>query len=340
MAAVPGLPCVMLLHQDRAGQRQQGLGLGESTATLVLRLVSLLTCFVGFVDRTVRRWRAGNPAKASTSSRASRSIATTLGCEEASILWPRVLVLDLLRVGQGEGGADDGAAISPGPLGTLVGTLRMKCTRQRCRAAPWKAVAMAFFRPVCASEITSFTPPSPRALRERRNAAPNTSNPCVPGRRPGTSRRPSAATGEGDHHRPGHRAAVHPRRGRRGRPGTRTGSPSPRGPGRGTRRPHGPGPRSRETSDFSDAGLGAQRLDVGPDLAGKDPVQVRLQHHMRNAPGPPPGAAQQRGEERAGEQLGDLQVQVCFVKFKSAISALRIRPPRLVSGPFQQLAIS
>ena len=31
---------------------------------------------------------------------------------------------------------------------------------------------------------------------------------------------------------------------------------------------------------------------------------------------------------------------VCFVNFKSAISALRIRPPRHVSRPFQQLAIS
>ena len=39
-------------------------------------------------------------------------------------------------------------------------------------------------------------------------------------------------------------------------------------------------------------------------------------------------------------QIGVFLTYLCFVNFKSAISALRIRPPRHVSRPFQQLAIS
>jgi hypothetical protein len=34
------------------------------------------------------------------------------------------------------------------PFGTAESTFRMKCTRQRCHAAPWNTVLMAFFRPL------------------------------------------------------------------------------------------------------------------------------------------------------------------------------------------------
>ncbi len=70
----------------------------------------------------------------------------------------------------------------------------MKCTRQRCHAAPWNTVPMAFFSPLCASEITSVTPPRPRVFRERRNAVQKPSFSLSPTSKPRTSRRPSAAT--------------------------------------------------------------------------------------------------------------------------------------------------
>lgn len=56
--------------------------------------------------------------------------------------------------------------------GTQACTLRVKCTRQRCQAA-WSTWAMAALRPSWASEITSFTPASPRAMRERKNSTQN-----------------------------------------------------------------------------------------------------------------------------------------------------------------------
>ncbi len=65
------------------------------------------------------------------------------------------------------------ATISALPLGTRAKTLRMKCTRQRCQAAPSSTAAIAAFSPVWASEMTSWTPASPRAFSERRNAVQN-----------------------------------------------------------------------------------------------------------------------------------------------------------------------
>src|SRR3954465_599558 len=53
------------------------------------------------------------------------------------------------------------------PLGTCASAFLMKWTRQRCQVAPTTRV-MAFFNPSWASEITSFTPLSPRLARSRR----------------------------------------------------------------------------------------------------------------------------------------------------------------------------
>ena len=41
---------------------------------------------------------------------------------------------------------------------------RMRCTTQRCHADPWKTSSTALLRPSCASEVTSWTPVTPRAL--------------------------------------------------------------------------------------------------------------------------------------------------------------------------------
>jgi hypothetical protein len=54
--------------------------------------------------------------------------------------------------------------------------------------------AMAWVRPVWASEMTSCTPVSPLALSERRNAVQNAPSSLSPTSRPRTSRPPSAVT--------------------------------------------------------------------------------------------------------------------------------------------------
>lgn len=86
------------------------------------------------------------------------------------------------------------ATISCEPLGTRERTLRMKCTRQRCQAAPAITAPMAALRPSWASEITSRTPVSPRARRLLRNWVQNAPSSESPTERPSTSRPPSERT--------------------------------------------------------------------------------------------------------------------------------------------------
>ena len=102
------------------------------------------------------------------------------------------LGVHVLGVGLAEDGADRGGDHLGVALGTLARTLRMKCTRQRCQAAPIITASIAETRPSWASEITSWTPASPRARSERRNANQNapsslspTECPGPPGRRCG-----------------------------------------------------------------------------------------------------------------------------------------------------------
>ena len=71
--------------------------------------------------------------------------------------------------------------------------LRAKCTRQRCHVAPRIRVAAAF-RPLWSSEITSFTPRSPRRASERRNSVQKVSASDAPIATPRTSRRPWSLT--------------------------------------------------------------------------------------------------------------------------------------------------
>ena len=70
----------------------------------------------------------------------------------------------------------------------------MKWTRHRCHAAPSSTEAIAAFRPVWASEMTSWTPARPRAFSPRRNAVQNAPSSLSPTSKPSTSRRPSAVT--------------------------------------------------------------------------------------------------------------------------------------------------
>jgi len=71
--------------------------------------------------------------------------------------------------------------------------LRRKCTRPRCQDA-FNTFATAALSPSCASEITSFTPRSPRRIKLRRNAVQNGSASLGPVAIPRTSRRPSVLT--------------------------------------------------------------------------------------------------------------------------------------------------
>jgi hypothetical protein len=66
----------------------------------------------------------------------------------------------------------------------------MKCTRQRCQDAEI-TLRTAAFRPSWASEITSFTPRSPRRVRLLRKSVQNGSASEAPTCMPRTSRRPS-----------------------------------------------------------------------------------------------------------------------------------------------------
>ena len=79
VAAVADLPLVMGLDQDRPGQPQQGLGVGEDPTTSVRRLISLLSRSKGLVDQTFLQWLGGNEVKASRSGAASRSMRSSLG---------------------------------------------------------------------------------------------------------------------------------------------------------------------------------------------------------------------------------------------------------------------
>lgn len=69
----------------------------------------------------------------------------------------------------------------------------MKCTRQRCQAALSTRVAAAF-SPSWASEMTSFTPRSPRRMRPLRKLVQKGSASLGPTAMPSTSRTPSLFT--------------------------------------------------------------------------------------------------------------------------------------------------
>jgi hypothetical protein len=86
------------------------------------------------------------------------------------------------------------ATISAEPFGTWASTLRRKCTRHRCQAAPRSTEPIAVFSPACASEMISCTPPRPRAFSDRRNAVQNAPSSLSATSNPRTSRCPSAAT--------------------------------------------------------------------------------------------------------------------------------------------------
>lgn len=69
-------------------------------------------------------------------------------------------------------------------------------------------------------------------------------------------------------------------------------------------------PRIRDTSDFAIPVSAPNALTRSSTERGRDPVHVCRHHHGEQGPVDPPTPLQQRGEERPGPHLGDLQVQV------------------------------
>jgi hypothetical protein len=61
---------------------------------------------------------------------------------------------------------------------------------------------------------------------------------------------------------------------------------------------------------FGDAGVRAEGFDQVIDLAGRHAVQVGLHHHREQRLVDPAAAFQQAGEERAGAQFRDPQLQI------------------------------
>jgi hypothetical protein len=84
--------------------------------------------------------------------------------------------------------------VPPATTRQQVDSLQAQWVRQRCQLAPSRTAPMACLRPVCASEMTSWTPPRPRAFSERRNAVQKAPSSESPTAKPSTSRCPSAAT--------------------------------------------------------------------------------------------------------------------------------------------------
>src|SRR5215204_3174402 len=68
-----------------------------------------------------------------------------------------------------------------------------KCTVQRCQAQP-STLAIAAFRPACASLIASWTPTRPRLTKPLRKSVQNVSVSDSPTSRPRISRRPVSCT--------------------------------------------------------------------------------------------------------------------------------------------------
>lgn len=144
---------------------------------------------MGFADQIWRQCVAGNLADASTSARASSSIAATL--RVTSWNW----VLTAPGAGLGEDDADDRADHILGSLGhSREHVAHDVHPEQHCQDAPSVRAPMVFFSPGWASEMTSFTPSSPWVSNDRRS---DVQNPSFSTSKPRTSLRPSAAAPKG-----------------------------------------------------------------------------------------------------------------------------------------------
>src|SRR5215211_4119850 len=275
--------------------------------TFVLRLTSLFSRSNGFVLQILAQCAVGKDAKAVRSSWASSSILATagnFGCSMAATL-PTCSVTSA-PVGWAKIVRIAAATISAEPLGTLARTFLRKWTRQRCQQAPAMTAAMAPLRPVWASQTTSWTLCSPRAVSER------------PGR---------------DDNRPRHHPPIDP--------GLEVGgvdeqvregcvSQRPRAEGGHVTIQLGADPGDLR---LGDPRLHTQGLDQVVDLAGGSAVHVGLHDHRQQGPVDTAAGLQQRREEGALAQLGDLELDITGLGRQQPRSgAVAVRSALL--GPF------
>ena len=181
------------------------------------------------------------------------------------------------------------------PLGTRASTLRMKCTRHRCQAAPSITAPIAFLRPRwCVGDHQPHAGQAAGAQRPEERGPERSVLAVADRRHPSTSRSPFALTPVAittarETTWPPTRALSRWRR------GTRTGTRH--GPAAGPGTPPSRRPASaqiRDTSDLEIPDVGAQSADQVVDLAGRHAVDVGLHHHREqrhgrcvgDAPGP------------------------------------------------------
>lgn len=70
---------------------------------------------------------------------------------------------------------------------------RIRWTAHLCQEAPWNTSSTALTRPLCASEVTSCTPWTPRPLMRRRNPSHESYDSVSTTDRPSTRRQPPSS---------------------------------------------------------------------------------------------------------------------------------------------------
>ena len=198
------------------------------------------------------------------------------------------------------------ATISALPLGTWASTLRRKCTRQRCQAAPSSTAGDRLLQPGVGVGDDQLHPAQPAGLQRAQERGPER---AVLGVADGEPEHlpPAVGADPGGHHDGlGDHPPVDPGLAvggveehvgeRAARPGYR----SRKAPTSASR-----SAQIRRHLGLGDAGVRAERLDQVVDLPRADAVQVGLHHHREQRLIDPPPPLQQRREERPGAQLRD-----------------------------------
>src|SRR5215471_9950617 len=165
--------------------------LGKMPTTSARRLTSLLSRSSGLVLCNLLRCGSGKSRYDSTSVSLSSINAASFGHFDRN--WSatrRSIWLAWARSGCKKAWRSAAATMLCCVLGTWARTLRIQCTRQRCQLAP-NTRRIAALSPSCASEMTSFTPRSPRRARLLKKVDQKVSASDGPMCSPTISRRPS-----------------------------------------------------------------------------------------------------------------------------------------------------
>ena len=151
VAAVGAVPFVVLLDQDVPGEAQQRGGVRERADDVGAAFDLLVDPLEGVrgPDLTPVLLRETGPQNARMSFCASSSMLAIFGCERVSMRttsWNWAKTCSVSGCAKIVRTID--ATIGPAAFGTLESTFRMKWTRHRCQAEPWKTVSIAAIRPV------------------------------------------------------------------------------------------------------------------------------------------------------------------------------------------------